>query len=87
MRKAFPQKLGLAIVVLAAAGFLILAARRQTFWIGALVLVAAAALDAVLYALVPKITVCYRCRNEYAGRVNPAHRGFDLAIAEKYRRT
>jgi hypothetical protein len=86
VRKDFPQKLGLTIVVGAAGAFLILAARPSTFYIGAWVLVGAAMLDAVLFLLVKKATVCYRCRAEFRDApVNPEHRGFELAIGEKYR--
>ena len=86
IRKDFPQKLGLAIVVIAAVAFLVLAASRQRFWLGAIVLLAAVVVDAVMYFFVPSITVCYRCRAEFRERpINPAHEGFELAVAEKYR--
>jgi hypothetical protein len=85
IRKDFPQKLGLTLVVVAALTFLVLAAWRHTFWLGALVLIAAAIVDAILYALVPRTTVCYRCRAEFRGPINPNHGGFDLATGEKYR--
>jgi drug/metabolite transporter (DMT)-like permease len=86
IRKDFPQKLGLAVVVVAGVLFLVLAARAATFYLGVWVLVAAAALDALLYFLVPRITVCYRCRAEIRGRpLNPGHGPFELAVAEKYR--
>src|SRR2546423_1433390 len=86
IRKDFPQRLGLALVVAAGAAFLILAAHRGTFYIGAMVLVGAAIIDGVLYGLVKKVTVCYRCRAEFRDvALNPAHEGFDLATAEKYR--
>lgn len=86
IRKDFPQKLGLAIVVIAAVTFLALAARPRWFWLGALVLVLAAIVDAILYLFVKKITVCYRCRSEFRDvPLNPKHEGFELAVAEKYR--
>ncbi len=86
VRKDFPQKLGLAVVVVAGLAFVILAARPATFYLGAWVLVAAAAVDGVLYFFVPKITVCYRCRAEFrGGPLNPEHGPFELAVAEKYR--
>jgi hypothetical protein len=85
IRKNFPQKLGLALVLVAAGAFVILAAWRQTFWIGAMVLCVAALVDAALYVLVGKLTVCYRCRSEFAGPIHPEHHGFELATAEKYR--
>ena len=87
IRKDFPQKLGLSIVVVAGVTFLALAASRQRFYLGALVLLAAVLLDALLYWFVPKITVCYRCRAEFRDHpINPEHEGFELAIGEKYRR-
>jgi hypothetical protein len=86
VRKDFPQKTGLLVVVVAGLAFLFFAARRGTFYLGVWVLVSAAAIDALLYALVPKLTVCYRCRAEFRGLpLNPAHGGFELAVAEKYR--
>ena len=84
IRKDFPQKLGLAIVIAAALAFVILAASRSGFYLGALILVIAAVVDAILYLLVRKVTVCYRCRAEFR-EVSPKHAGFELAIAEKYR--
>ena len=86
IRKDFPQKLGLMIVVVAGLTFLLLAASRRWFYLGVIVLVVAALIDAVMYAFVPKITVCYKCRSEFRDLpLNPAHEGFELAIAEKYR--
>jgi hypothetical protein len=86
IRKDFPQKLGLAIVVVAGLTFLVLASMPRYFFFGAGVLLAAVLLDAALYLFVPKITVCYRCRTEFRGvPLNPDHGGFELATAEKYR--
>ncbi len=86
VRKDFPQRLGLAIVVAAGTAFLVLAASRQRFYLGALVLLAAALVDFALYALVPKMTVCYRCRGEFRDvPINPEHGGYELAVGEKYR--
>ena len=81
IRKDFPQKLGLAIVAVAAIAFLVLAASRQHFFIGVIVLLAAAVLDAALYWFVPRMTVCYKCRREFRDvPVNPKHEGFELAV-------
>jgi len=45
----------------------------------------AAAIDAGLYALLPDVTVCYRCHAHMRGFVrNPAHHAFDLHLAEQY---
>jgi len=86
VRKDFPQKLGLAIVVVAAMTFLVLASRPRYFYLGAILLVVAAVVDAAIYLLVGKVTVCYRCRAEFRDvPINPRHEGFELAVAEKYR--
>jgi hypothetical protein len=86
IRKDFPQKTGLAFVIVAAVAFIILAANPRTFYIGVYILLAAAAIDGVLYVVVKQITVCYRCRSEFRDvPPNPDHHGFELAIAEKYR--
>ena len=86
IRKDFPQKLGLAVVIVAAAAFLWLASSRRYFYLGAIVLLAAVVIDAALYAFVPKITVCYKCRAEFRDApISPEHHGFELAVAEKYR--
>ena len=87
VRKDFPQKVGLGIVVAAGVAFVILAARPRTFYLGVWVLVGAAAVDAALYFWVPKVTTCYRCRADFRGvPINPEHHAFELATAEKYRR-
>jgi len=86
IRKDFPQKLGLSIVVIAAVAFLALASSRQRFYLGVIVLIVAMLFDAVLYWFVGKITVCYKCRSEFRDvPINPQHEGFELAIGEKYR--
>ena len=84
--KDFPQKLGFVIVIAAGVAFLALSASRQRFYLGVLVLLAAVVVDLVLYAIVPKITVCYRCRTEFRDvPLNPEHGGYELAVGEKYR--
>ena len=86
IRKDFPQKLGLSVVVIAAVAFLALASSRQHFYLGVIVLLVAVVIDTALYWLVPRITVCYRCRGEFRNvPLNPDHEGFELAIGEKYR--
>ena len=87
IQKDFPHVLGLAIVI---AGF----AASTVFWYdyrpaAALgVLLFTAALDLVLFHLVPDVTICYRCLSQFRGRgANPEGRfkPFDLAIGERYR--
>jgi hypothetical protein len=87
IRKDFPQRIGLSIVLIAALTFLFLARNPLTFRYGVMVLIAAAIFDALLYLAVPRITVCYKCRSEFRDiPLNPEHDGFELAVAEKYRR-
>ena len=77
VQRDFNQKAGLAIVVLGGA-----AAPFTPYYAS---LFAAAALDAILYALLPEITVCYRCHAHFRGfKRNPRHVGFDLHLAEQY---
>ena len=85
VRKDFPQKFGLSIVVIAGVTFLVLAARRSNFYLGAIVLIIALLLDAAIYFFVGRVTVCYKCRAEHRGPINPKHEPFELSIAEKYR--
>jgi hypothetical protein len=84
IRKDFPQKAGLALVVLfglIASGFYYYGNVIATFaTLATLVIV-----DAAIYFFVARVTVCYRCRAEYRGfAYNPEHSGFDLATSEKY---
>ena len=84
LRKDFPQIIGLSIVVIAAA--LSIWTLRSNALLAYGILAAAAIIDALLYFLFPKITVCYRCRAEFRGIVlHPEHTAFDLATHEKYR--
>jgi DNA-directed RNA polymerase subunit RPC12/RpoP len=79
VQRDFNQKAGLAIVVLGA-----VLAPFTPFYSSLFV---AAAIDAVLYALLPEITVCYRCQAHFRGfERNPAHHAFDLHLAEQYGR-
>lgn len=85
IRKDFPQKLGLAIVVVAAIISTILIYRHTLAALA--VLASVVVIDALIYLFVGRVTVCYRCRTELRGFApNPAHEWFDLATAEKYPR-
>lgn len=83
IRKDFPQRLGVAIVVV----FGLIAVYCFTFSVllAWAVLAAAVVLDLVVYALIGKVTTCYACRAEYRKcSLNPEHEGFDLSTSEKY---
>jgi hypothetical protein len=77
VQRDFNQKAGLAIVVAGA-----LLAPFTPYYAS---LFAAALIDAGLYAILPEITICYRCHAHYRGFArNPRHAAFDLHLAEQY---
>lgn len=77
VQRDFNQKAGLAVVVLGAA-----LAPFTPYYSSLFV---AAAVDAALYAVLPEITICYRCQAHFRGfRRNPRHQPFDLHLAEQY---
>lgn len=77
VQRDFNQRAGLLIVVIGAA-----LAPFTPYYSS---LIAAALVDAALYAVLPEITVCYRCHAHYRGfRRNPRHAAFDLHLAEQY---
>jgi hypothetical protein len=77
VQRDFNQKAGIAIIALGS----IPALFYGNYW----GLVIAAAVDAALYALLPEITVCYRCHAHFRRFArNPKHAPFDLHLAEQY---
>jgi hypothetical protein len=81
IQKQFPRQLGLAIVVVGAAIFLVLMGLEKIL-LGFSTLLAVAAVDGVIYRLSPLMTVCYHCSTEYRGvPVHPGHAGYDPKIA------
>jgi predicted RNA-binding Zn-ribbon protein involved in translation (DUF1610 family) len=77
VQRDFNQKVGIGIVVVGAA-----LAPFTPFYSS---LIVAALVDAGLYAVLPEITVCYRCHAHFRGFArNPQHTAFDLHIAEQY---
>jgi DNA-directed RNA polymerase subunit RPC12/RpoP len=77
VQRDFNQKAGIAIVAVGA-----LLAPFTPYYSS---LFAAALIDAALYAVLPEITVCYRCHAHFRGFArNPQHTAFDLHIAEQY---
>ncbi len=87
IQKDFPHSLGMFIIVF---GFLLSTGFYYYYMpVAALaVLLATAALDLLLYYIVPDVTICYRCLCQFRGAgVNPEGRfaPFDLAIGERYR--
>jgi hypothetical protein len=77
VQRDFNQKAGLLIVILGA-----VLAPFTPYYAS---LFAAALLDALLYAVLPEISVCYRCQAHFRGFLrNPKHQAFDLHLAEQY---
>jgi DNA-directed RNA polymerase subunit RPC12/RpoP len=79
VQRDFNQRAGLAIVIVGGA-----LAPFTPYYASLFV---AAAVDALLYLLLPEITICYRCGTHFRGFPrNPRHQAFDLHIAEQYGR-
>jgi hypothetical protein len=77
VQRDFNQKVGLGVVMVGA-----VLAPFTPFYSS---LIVAALVDAGLYALLPEITVCYRCHAHFRGFArNPKHQAFDLHVAEQY---
>ena len=81
-QKDFNQKLGLGIVALAGVVGLVFVAidRPVGFY---LALLSAVLLDALLYLILPRVTICYACRAEFRGfALHPENGPFDLKVAD-----
>lgn len=84
VRKDFPQRLGLVVVVAAAVVSCVFLYQKNLLAVWA-VLGGAVLIDAALYFVTGVVVVCYRCRAEFRGLpYNPAIKPFDLATSEKY---
>ena len=83
IRKDFPQKLGILIVVVF--GALAIYYFRTSVLIAWSILAAAIVLDFLIYLVIGKVTTCYACRAQYRKcQLSTTHEGFDLATSEKY---
>ncbi len=85
IRKNFSQRIGVAVVVLAATSSAV--AWAYYMWYTAYgILFAAALLDLYLYFTVGNLLQCYRCNAEYLGLPHlDDHAAFSLETHEKYR--
>lgn len=85
IRKNFSQRIGIAVVVIAALSSAI--AWAYYMWYTAYgILFAAALLDLYLYFTVGNLLQCYRCGTEYRGLPHlDDHEAFSLETHEKYR--
>ena len=81
--KDFNAWAGGAVIVAAIVGFLVMADRNIAIALG--ILLAAAALDLIVYGLVPFRYVCYKCLASMHGAVrNPAIGPYDLGTAGRF---
>jgi hypothetical protein len=84
-RKDFPQRLGVALVIIGFIGSSIAWANYQVFWTFA-ILFATALIDLLLYIIMGESLTCYRCGAQYRGFDEiELHGGFDLETHERYR--
>jgi hypothetical protein len=84
-RKDFPQRLGVALVILGFVGSSIAWFNYQVLWSFA-ILFATALVDLVLYIVMGESLTCYRCHAQYRGTEEiERHGGFDLETHERYR--
>ena len=85
VRKDFPQKLGVGIVVAGLAASCVAWCFAYHFWTYG-ILFATAAIDAVLSLIFTDCLSCYRCGARYGGPgVTQRHQPFDLETHEKHR--
>lgn len=85
VRKDFPQRVGLAIVVVGLAASCVAWAAHELVATFA-ILFATALLDLLLYLFMPECLNCYRCNARYRGDgVTADFGGFDLETHEKHR--
>jgi len=85
VRKDFPQRVGLAIVVAGLAASCVAWAWRELVLTFA-ILFGTALVDVVLYLVMPDCLSCYRCGARYRGAgVRGSFSGFDLETHEKHR--
>ena len=85
VRKDFPQKLGLALLITAVLGSFVLLAMGRPMkalaLLGGMVII-----DAIVYLFIRRCLVCYRCRSEFRNvKIRRGHPSWELAIGEKYR--
>jgi hypothetical protein len=85
VRKDFPQRLGVGLVVLGVVGSSIAWGYGHPIVTFA-ILFATALLDVVLYAIVPNALMCYRCAAQYRQVAGlDEHGAFELEVHERHR--
>ncbi|MEX2142745.1 MAG: hypothetical protein WD894_26050 [Pirellulales bacterium] len=85
LRKDFPQRLGVLIVIFGFAASSVTWAYSRPIWTFA-ILFATALVDVVLYLVMPNALLCYHCGAQYRGLPHSdRYAGFDLETHERYR--
>ncbi len=85
VRKDFPQRLGVGLVVVGIVGSSIAWGYGLPLWTFA-ILFATALADVVLYAIVPDALMCYRCQAQYRSVPGQERHGaFNLETHERHR--
>ncbi|MFM7076979.1 MAG: hypothetical protein ACKO5R_07330 [Planctomycetaceae bacterium] len=84
LRKDFPQRLGVGIVVVGFVASCVAWGMRELVATFA-ILFATALVDLVLYLLVPDCVACYRCQTRYRGAGTEGFAPFDLETHERHR--
>jgi hypothetical protein len=83
-QKDFPHWLGLSILAVACAAFLVTNALYHQWWAWA-ILIGSAVFDGLLYLWVGDVVVWYRCGAQHRGVPSDRVAPFELTIAERYR--
>ncbi|NOZ40549.1 MAG: hypothetical protein GXP24_10020 [Planctomycetes bacterium] len=85
VRKDFPQRLGVGLVVVGIIGSSIAWYYSNILWTFG-ILFATALIDVALYSIVGDALMCYRCQAQYRGvEEMDTYEPFDLETHEKYR--
>lgn len=85
VRKDFPQRLGVGLVVIGIIGSSIAWYHADVLWTFG-ILFATALVDVLLYMFVGDALMCYRCQAQYRGVDEmDSHGQFDLETHERYR--
>lgn len=84
VQKDFNRTLGVTIFAAGAITSLILYGKNLV-WQAMAVLLGCATVDALLYRLLPDVTICYKCHAQYRQFApNPDGQPFELGLAEKF---
>ena len=84
VQKDFNRTLGMTIFIVGAVISLILYGFNHV-WAAFAVLLGCAAIDGLLYKVLPDVTICYKCYAQYRRFTpNPANQPFELGLAEKF---